>query len=189
VSHEEVEVKLAIGDSGAALARIRAARFEIVAPRVFEQNVVLDTTSRTLRQQGLLLRLRRAGDSVTCTLKGQEVPGPHKRREEREFRASDFDEVLAVFHGLGYSPTFRYDKYRTELARPGEPGHVTVDETPVGAYLELEGPAPWIDRTAKDLGFTPGDYILASYGRLYAEWREKHPEAPADMIFEPATRK
>jgi adenylate cyclase class 2 len=120
---------------------------------------------------------------VTCTFKGREIPGPHKQREEREFRASDFHEAVAVFHGLGYAPAFRYEKYRTEFARSGEPGHVTLDETPVGVLLELEGPAEWIDHTAKELGFQPGDYILKSYGRLYAEWREKHPEAPADMIF------
>ena len=183
MSHEEVEVKLAVPDAESALQNIRRAGFNVIAARVLEQNFVLDTPSATLRKQGLLLRVRRAGDLVTCTFKGHEIPGPHKRREEREFRASDFDEALALFHGLGYAPTFRYEKYRTEFARTGEPGHVTLDETPVGVLLELEGPADWIDRTAKELGFTPGDYILKSYGRLYAEWREKHPQAPADMIF------
>jgi len=183
VSYEEVEVKLPVADAGTALQKIRIAGFDVTAPRVFEQNFVLDTPAGSLRQQGFLLRVRRAGDAVTCTFKGREIPGRHKRREEREFRASDFDEAVALFHGLGYAPAFRYEKYRTEFARTGEPGHVTLDETPVGVLLELEGPADWIDRTAKELGFIPGDYILKSYGRLYAEWREKHPEAPADMIF------
>lgn len=185
MNHEEVEVKLRVADAESAVRTIRDAGFHITAARVFEENFVLDTPAETLRREGLLLRVRRAGDAVTCTFKGHEIPGPHKRREEREFRASDFHEALALFHGLGYAPAFRYEKYRTEFARPGEPGHVTLDETPVGVLLELEGPADWIDRTAKDLGFTSRDYILASYGRLYAEWRSTRPNAPPDMIFQP----
>jgi adenylate cyclase class 2 len=188
VNHEEVEIKLPAADSEAGRSKIDAAGFVVIAPRVFEENLVLDSPSGTLRQSGLLLRIRRAGDSVTCTFKGHEIPGPHKRREEREFRASDFDEALALFRGLGYSPAFRYEKYRTEFARSGEPGHVTLDETPVGVFIELEGEAQWIDAAARELGFSRDDYILASYGRLYAEWRKKHPEAPADMIFDPARR-
>ncbi len=183
MNHEEVEVKLRVADAETALQKIRAAGFQVTAARVLEQNFVLDTPASSLRKDGLLLRIRRAGDSVTCTFKGHEIPGPHKRREEREFRASDFDEAVALFNGLGYATAFRYEKYRTEFARAGEPGHVTLDETPVGVLLELEGPADWIDSTAKELGFNSGDYILASYARLYAEWREKHPEAPSDMTF------
>lgn len=181
---EEIEVKLRVADTTAALERIRATGFHVTAPRVFEQNIVLDTPGQTLRNGGLLLRLRRAGETVTCTFKGREIPGPHKRREEREFQASDFHEVMAVFHGLGYAPAFRYEKYRTEFARAEEPGHVTLDETPMGTFMELEGAADWIDRTAKVLGFSRGDYILASYGKLYAEWAQAHPQAPADMVFE-----
>ena len=183
MSHLEVEIKLAVADAETASHKIRGAGFHVRAPRVFEENFVLDTPSGTLRREGFLLRVRRAADAVTCTFKGREIPGPHKRREEREFGASDFHEAVALFHGLGYAPAFRYEKYRTEFARSGEPGHVTLDETPVGVLLELEGPADWIDRTAQELGFKPDDYILKSYGRLYAEWREKHPEAPPDMIF------
>ena len=185
MNHEEVEVKLPVADPETGLQKIHSSGFQVTAPRIFEENLVLDTPSGTLRKQGLLLRVRRAGESVTCTFKGREIPGPHKRREERQFRASDFEEALAVFRGLGYSPAFRYEKYRTEFVRESEPGQVTLDETPVGVFIELEGTSQWIDSAAVELGFSRGDYILASYGRLYAEWREKHPEAPPDMVFSP----
>ena len=42
-----------------------------------------------------------------------------------------------------------------------------LDETPIGTYLELEGPGAWIDATAAELGFAARDYILLSYGTLY----------------------
>ena len=88
------------------MQKIRGAGFHVKAPRVFEENFVLDTPSGTLRKEGLLLRVRRAGDAVTCTFKGREIPGPHKRREEREFRASDFHEALALFRGWDIFPRF-----------------------------------------------------------------------------------
>jgi len=57
--------------------------------------------------------------------------------------------------------------------RPGQPGKALVDETPVGNFLELEGPPDWIDRTARRLGFRPGDYSLASYRDLYLAWPKR----------------
>ena len=184
---QEVEIKLAVTGASAARKRIRAARFKTATPRVFEENIVLDTPDLALLKAGLLLRLRRAGKAVKCTFKGPQIAGRHKRRVEHEFRADDFDKALALFSGLGYSAVFRYEKYRTEFARAGEAGLVTLDETPIGVFIEIEGPARWIDRAAKELGYSRADYILASYGRLYAEWREAHASAPKDMVFRART--
>jgi adenylate cyclase class 2 len=166
----ETEIKLALASAAKGRALLRRHGFEIVRPRVFEQNLVLDDAAGSLYERNVLLRVRRAGKTVTCTAKGAELPGRHKRREEHEFVASAFEPCLEFFATLGYRESFRYEKYRTELAIPGEPGHVTLDETPVGVYLELEGPARWIDRTAKKLGFAPETWIKASYGRLYTDW-------------------
>ncbi len=131
----------------------------------------------------MLLRVRGAGKKVSCTFKGPEQPGPHKRRVENEFTASDFDACLAVFAGIGFLEAFRYEKYRTEFARQGEKGIATIDETPIGTYMELEGPGRWIDRTAKALGFTADAYITASYGQLYNEWCQARGMEPRDMRF------
>ncbi len=166
----EVEVKISVASAPQLRALLKARGFRVLHPRVFERNIALDDAEGSVKARNLLLRVRSAGKIVTCTFKGREQPGIHKRREEREFRASDFDECLALFHGLGFEPSFRYEKYRTEFVREGEPGHVTLDETPIGVFMELEGPARWIDRTAKDLGFSRNDYILLSYGRLFEQW-------------------
>ena len=56
----------------------------------------------------------------------------------------------AILRGLGYSPSFRYEKFRAEWA--GGKGQVVVDETPIGNFCEIEGPSRWIDATAKKLG-------------------------------------
>ena len=59
-----------------------------------------------------------------------------------------------------------------------------VDETPIGIFMELEGPARWIDKTARGLGFSRDDYILLSYGRLFERWCAEHEVALGDMIFD-----
>jgi adenylate cyclase class 2 len=179
----ETEIKLPLASIPKGRAILRANHFEIIRPRVFEQNLVLDDQSHSLYERGTLLRIRRAGKTITCTAKGPEIPGRHKRREENEFQASAFEPCLAFFATLGYKESFRYEKYRTEFAVPGEPGHATLDQTPIGAYLELEGPARWIDATAKKLGYAANTWITASYWRLYLEWCEAKGQKPTSMKF------
>ncbi len=179
----EIEIKLAAGNARKARLLLRGHGFEVVTRRVLETNVVLDDAKRSLRARGLLLRVRRAGKLFTCTYKGLEMAGPHKRREEREFALSDFDACLAVFGALGYRESFRYEKYRTEFARPGESGHAMLDETPIGVYMELEGPGRWIDRTAQRLGYPRETWITQSYAALYAEWCQTKGIEQSNMTF------
>ncbi len=167
---EEVEVKIAVSAAAKIRALLKSHGFQTLHRRVFEQNIVLDDPEGSIKARNLLLRVRSAGRVVTCTFKGKELSGIHKRREEREFHADNLEECLALFKGIGFEPAFRYEKYRTEYIRGDEPGHVTLDETPIGTFMELEGPARWIDSTAKDLGFSRNDYIKLSYGRLFEQW-------------------
>jgi adenylate cyclase class 2 len=187
----ETEIKLRVGNTDkTGVSKIRALLrqqgYAVIRPRVFEQNLVLDDEAGSLRERGLLLRVRGAGKLVTCTFKGAEKAGRHKSREEREFRAGDLDACVAVFAALGFREKFRYEKYRTEFARESEPGHVTLDETPIGLFMELEGPARWIDRTAKALGFAPAAYVTESYSKLYDAWCQAKGSEPKDMRFKSA---
>ncbi len=70
------------------------------------------------------------------------------------------------------------------LIRDGA-GVVTLDETPIGVFLELEGAAEWIEQTRQRLGFTPKAYVRSSYAALYREHRLTHPAAPLNMAFAP----
>jgi adenylate cyclase class 2 len=179
----EVEIKLAVPSAAKARALLRRLDFKITAPRIFERNLVLDDGQGSLRARGILLRVREAGKTSTCTFKGPDLPGRHKRRVEREFTASDAESCLAVFAGVGFRESFRYEKYRTEFARPYDSGIATLDETPIGVFMELEGPARWIDTTAQTLGFTRDAYITASYARLYFAWCEAYGIEPTGMCF------
>jgi len=63
-------------------------------------------------------------------------------------------------------------------------GEVALDETPIGLFLELEGPEDWIDSTATRLGFAETDYITSSYSSLYQDYLPLHPGAPSNMVFQ-----
>jgi len=117
------------------------------------------------------------------TYKGKQGESKHKSREELEVDVSDGAMARRIIERLGFRAGFRYQKYRTEYKQAGRSGIATLDETPIGIYLELEGAPDWIDRTARRLGYAESDYITLSYGRLYAEQCRKNGQAPADMIF------
>jgi adenylate cyclase class 2 len=190
----EVEIKLAVSGAAEARCMLRAAGFRVSKRRVFEKNTVFDTSSQTLRKSGRLLRVRETGEIgkigkiAKLTYKGPPDVGKHKSREELELDISDTRTIGAIFDRLAYHPAFRYEKFRTEFRQRGPSGIATggvatVDETPIGVYLELEGSPAWIDRTARKLGFAEKDYITASYARLYMEWCEARGVEPGNMLF------
>ena len=169
--NREIEIKLRVPGAAAARRLLKAAGFGVVKRRVFEANVLFDDASRELLATRRLLRVRRAGGRAILTYKGTPEPGRHKSREELEtplIRPEEFEAILAR---LGYTPIFRYEKFRTEFRRGKQAGLIALDETPVGVFLELEGAPDWIDRVAGELGFSESDYILASYATLYSSSR------------------
>jgi adenylate cyclase class 2 len=183
----ETEVKIGLRDSGATRLRLSQAGFATSVPRRFEANTIYDTASETLKNAQMLLRLRQVGTESIVTWKGPYLPGPHKSRPELETNVGSLETFAQILNALGYHASFRYEKYRTEFKHPQSfEGTVTLDETPIGDFLELEGPADWIDQTAAVLGFSPSAYVLQSYGRLYREDCAAKGIEPTHMIFSAA---
>jgi adenylate cyclase class 2 len=185
----ETEIKLAVESAAAARRLLHRAGFRIARRRVFEANTVFDTAEGSLRSARELLRVREAAGEVKLTYKGPPEAGRHKRREELETDAGSARTISTILERLGFHPAFRYEKYRAEYRRPAKAGVATVDETPIGTYVELEGNGRWIDRTARELGFTTGQYITASYGALYLEWCGRRGVKPGNMVFGKGARK
>lgn len=186
VKGQETEIKVCVASIPPLEEALRQSGFQLKRERVFERNTIFDTVPPALRPNGCLLRLREAEGLFTVTFKGKATVAKHKSREETEFEVSDAEAAFTVFCQLGYRPTFVYEKYRTEYT-DGE-GVVTLDETPIGSFAELEGPEAWIDETAVGLGFSSDHYITASYGALYLQWCEKTGVAPSHMKFDLSDR-
>lgn len=114
--------------------------------------------------------------------------GPYKVREEIELEVADAGTLARIFEGLGMSGWFRYEKYRTTFRLPDSKTWakgllIELDETPIGTFVELEGPAAAIDRAAEQLGFSKRDYILQNYLSLYMEDCRRKGEKPGHMLF------
>jgi adenylate cyclase, class 2 len=180
----ETEVKIRVSTAGAARKRLRELGYKVHARRVFESNIIIDTADRRLGAKGELLRIRRAGRLTLVTYKGPSQDGPHKIREEIQTTAGDAAAMEEIFARLGLQTVFRYEKYRTEYSRRGAKGIITVDETPIGVYLEIEGEPRWIDASARELGYSRSEYIIKSYGALYREYCGERGIEPSDMVFE-----
>jgi len=180
----EIEIKLRLPPKLGKIRRVlHAAGFRVVKPRIHESNILFDNAKRTLRKHGKLLRLRRAGPHRLLTYKGPSQPSRYKKRHEVEIDLHNGGSLEEIFTHLGYRPVFRYEKYRTEYAKPRTEGKVLLDETPIGNFLEIEGSPRWIDRTALALGFRHSDYITRSYGYLYLAYCRERRIAPKDMLF------
>ena len=180
----EVEIKLALPHDLTAIHQIlSAAKLEVTKPRIFETNVVLDTPDLALRKKRELIRIRRVAGTNILTYKGPPQPGDHKTREEIETAIADPAQLELIFLRLGYRPTFRYEKFRTEFGQLGQPGVVTLDETPIGNYLEIEGDPLRIDQLARELGFSKAAHLTRSYATLYRAYCEKHGLPPTNMVF------
>jgi len=188
-SPREIEIKLKVEHPRALKKRLRACGFGVVGRRHFERNDVFDSSDSSLFHSRTLLRLRTEGKRHIVTYKGP----PHdsdsyKIRTEIETEVQDAGALRGIFHGLGFQPVFRYEKYRTKYAEKGRGkatgrGVLVYDETPIGNYAELEGPTRWIDRTAKVLGFQKQDYLTDSYAALYQDYCRKHGVQPGNMVF------
>ena len=162
----EVEVKLRVKDADAARADLRRVGAELVRPRHFEDNVLFDDADGSLRGSGTVLRLRRTPHGGVLTFKGpREIVSGVKSREERETAVDEPGTVQAILERLGYRPIFRYQKHRESWTHRGQ--EVQVDETPIGAFLEIEGDVEGINTVAKELGYAPSDYVAESYVALF----------------------
>jgi adenylate cyclase class 2 len=182
----ETEIKFRVDDLPGLTQRLQAAGFTLQTPRSFESNVLYDTPDRRMRLRTEILRIRNYAGRCLLTHKRLPDVGPgedtHKHRIETETNVSDGEALAQVFRSIGLVPAFHYEKWRTEWSS-GE-GHCVVDETPIGNYAELEGPADWIDRTAAILTINPADYITLSYGRLFELWRDQHASTASDLTFD-----
>ncbi len=198
--NRETEVKIRIADVKGVQKQLRKIGFRLRHSRSLEDNTLFDTPDRKLRKVRSILRLRHYGRRWILSYKGTPSPDRfYKSRVEIETEIEKPQAFRSIFAVLGLQPVFRYQKYRRHYAPPSRKGHkgnlrktalrkaapgeIVLDETPIGNFLELEGSRVWIDRVARQLGYSRRDYSTSSYGALYLEDCRKQNIPPGDMVF------
>jgi adenylate cyclase class 2 len=214
--HEEIEIKLRVPDAAALRSRLKHLRAREITPRTYESNTLYDTPEQDLRRRGKLIRIRIEIPAVSLTKKHQiestpavltykspsrltrtareggkytRVRSHFKIKDEAEVHIAGAPEMSRILGSLGFHPAFRYEKFRTTYSLPGLRGlKIELDETPVGNYLELEGPVTAIDRGARLLGYARRDYLKETYGSLYLADCRRLGRKPGDMLFPPTKK-
>ena len=162
----ESEIKLRTPGPEAARAAVAGLGARRLRARHFEDNLLLDDAAGRLGTAGRLLRLRRTPQGGHLTYKGPRLDsGEVKAREEIEVSVGDPDDLQSLLAALGLRPVFRYQKYRETYS--WKDVEIVVDETPVGTFLEIEGPVDGIHAAAAALGYRREDYITDSYAALF----------------------
>jgi adenylate cyclase class 2 len=181
----EIEVKFRVENIQELEEKLRGLGFHVVTPRTFERNTLYDTLDRKLRAKQSILRVRKYGDRWVLTHKclppDYDSAARHKHRIETETEVTNGEALGEVFIQLGYVPVFIYEKWRAEYA--DATGHCVLDETPIGAFAELEGPEEWIDAVGGRLGIDPSSLMTMSYGRLFESWCKDTANPARDMTF------
>jgi adenylate cyclase class 2 len=213
---EEIEIKLRVPDVAALRSHLKHLRAREVTPHTHESNTLYDTPQKNLRRRGQLIRIRIENPASTIgrshpnksaaavlTYKGPTLlsrnagkTGGHSKirchfkiKDEAEVLFAGADQMARILNALGLRPVFRYEKFRTTYALPGVQGlKIELDETPVGIYLELEGPVAAIDKAARLLGYGRQDYLKDTYGSLYLADCRRRGRKPGDMLFPPTKK-
>jgi adenylate cyclase, class 2 len=171
----ETEVKIRVADKERFERNLQRLGFTRATPRTFERNTLYDTPERTLRKSRQILRIREYAGKWVLTHKSipedEDPEERHKRRLETETAVEDGPALANIFEVLGLRPAFVYEKWRTEWS--DTQGHIVLDETPLGLYAEIEGPAEWIDAVTRQLDVGEKEFIKLSYGRIFENWRDQ----------------
>lgn len=179
----EVEVKFLVDSLDPLRRRLAAAGAEMVSPRVHERNTRFDTPAGDLLAKWQLLRLRQ-DNRVRLTFKApvaEDTVSEAKIREELEVTVDDFDKMAIILERLGFLPVQAYEKYRETYH--WQDVEIVLDETPFGAFVELEGAEAGIKAVASSLGLDWSRRILANYLALMELARRTFDLPFSDLIF------
>lgn len=180
----ESELKIPVRDLAAVRGRLHAIDARLVHPEHREVNLLFDTHDGRLASGGHVFRIRTAAGRHVITFKGPaSYRGVIKERDEVEVEVSDPTLATAIFERLGLRIVVRYEKDR-ESWLVGEVT-VTLDHTPMGDFVEIEGPVRELHGVARGVGLDPLTAVHGSYVNLWQQYRHARPELglPTDMVF------
>ncbi|MEE4270860.1 MAG: class IV adenylate cyclase [Thermoanaerobaculales bacterium] len=180
----ESELKIPVADLEPVARRLDEIGGRRLHAAELEVNILFDTDGGRLAAAREVLRIRRAGTRTIVTYKGPASwQGAVKQRREIELDVSAADDAAQMLHALGFLARMRYEKIRESW----EMGAVRIDldRTPMGDFVEVEGPPEELESAARQLGLDVASAVAGSYVSLWHDYRELHPEAGPDMVFDP----
>jgi len=151
--------------------------------RVFETNTRFEDGAKSLKDQGILLRLRK-DDRIRLTFKS---PPPvldedFKIHRELEVQVDDLDTCRAILEGLGFHPEQTYEKWRETFTLSDT--KLLIDTMPYGVFLEIEGKKSGIRKTASQLALKWKERIVLNYLEIFEIIRRQEGLPFNDVTFD-----
>ncbi|MCJ2163670.1 MULTISPECIES: class IV adenylate cyclase [unclassified Pseudodesulfovibrio] len=158
--------------------------------RYLEVNMVFDRPDRSLKQDGILLRLReKQGRGVLTVKRPPDVVQSSilKVFEEIETAVGDVSVMKTALEAVGFMQVFAYEKVR-EKWRFME-CNVCLDQLPFGDFVEIEGTDDSVPACAKLLGLDVAATTKETYHGLNIEYRQAQGLEPDEnFVFDAAVR-
>lgn len=164
-SLQETETKLHVPDLAAVEDRLIELGAKLTAPRVFERNVRHENEAGTLREQGIVVRLRQDTRTRLTYKDGSSVENNIMTRYEAEVEVSDFDTMEIILYKLGFHPHMTYEKYRTTYEL--DDAEIVLDELPYGNFVEIESDVTGIEKMILRLNLGNAPRYGNSYVTLF----------------------
>ena len=180
---QEIEVKFLLKNYNSLMQKITDLHLPCSQERIHEFNLRYDLPDGSLVDQKQVLRLRQ-DTQARLTFKG---PGVMEEdvllRKEIEVVVSDFETTKRLLQALGYQVVMMYEKFRANYLLDSLV--ISVDETPLGLFVELEGESPaQVRQAAQTLGFDWDARINLSYSALLNLFNQKTGHTFRDLSFE-----
>lgn len=180
---QEIEVKFLLRDYAALMQKISDLHLPCSQERIHEFNLRYDLPDGSLVAQKQVLRLRK-DTQARLTFKG---PGIMQEevllRKEIEVEVSDFDTTKRLLEALGYQVVMMYEKFRANYLMDSLV--LSVDETPLGLFVELEGESPeQVHQAALRLGLDWDARINLSYSALLNLFNHSTANSFRDLSFD-----
>jgi adenylate cyclase class 2 len=178
----EIEVKFHLADVDSARNLILALGARSRS-QVFETNVRFEDEAKSLKDQGILLRLRK-DDKIRLTFKSRPAVRDRdfKIYRELEVQVDSFDTCCAILEGLGFHPEQTYEKWR-ETYTLGET-KLLIDTMPYGVFLEIEGEKSDIRNIANQLALRWKERIVLNYLEIFEIIRRQERLPFNDVTFD-----
>ena len=178
----EIEVKFHLADANWMRDRILAIGAS-ARGRIFETNIRFEDAAMSLKDRGMLLRLRK-DDRVRLTLKSPaaDLDKDFKIHSELEVEVDNLDACHSIMEGLGFHPEQTYEKWRETFALGDT--NLLVDTMPYGVFLEIEGQKPEIRNVSQQLDLKWEERIVLNYLEIFEIIQREENLPFKDITFE-----
>jgi adenylate cyclase class 2 len=169
---KEIEVKVPVKDFKEIKKILKDLKAEKKCKRTFEKNILFENEKLKIAEKGWVFRLRKFGKKNILTLKTKaKGKKGFKVREEININVDDFEKMEKFLKKIGFFEIFYYEKYREDYEFNGL--QISLDKTPVGNYIELEGDYKKILGFLKKINVPLNQTLSLSYLQLFRIFDKK----------------